>query len=323
MCTAVSYINNHHLFGRTLDLEHHYSETVSVMPRRYPIVTRHSETLSEHYALIGMASEAEGVPLFYDAVNEHGLCMAALNFPGCACYLPVSQEAENIASFELMPWILGQCRSVTEAENMLRKINVTDTSFSDELPSTPLHWMLADKERCVAIEPLAGGLAVTENPVRVMTNSPTIDKHFFYLSNYMGLSCEPAVNRFAQNLELVPCSRGMGGMGLPGDMSSSSRFVRAAFALHNSVCGDSHAESVSQFFRILGSVIQPRGCVKAENGYVASVYASCCDADSGIYYFSTYDNPAVYCVDMHRENPDGCACSCYPVFHDFAPVAIN
>ena len=100
-------------------------------------------------------------------------------------------------------------------------------------------------------------------------------------------------------------SRGMGAIGLPGDLSSQSRFVRAAFVKMNSVSGDTEAESVSQFFHILGSVDQPRGCCVLEDGqYEVTLFTSCCNADRGIYYYTTYGNHQITAVDMHRENLD-------------------
>lgn len=98
-------------------------------------------------------------------------------------------------------------------------------------------------------------------------------------------------NTFSDELVLNPYSRGMGGMGLPGDLSSQSRFVRVSFVKMNSLSGDSEEESVSQFFHILGSVDQQRGCCKlGEDKYEITLYTSCCNTDKGIYYYNTYDN---------------------------------
>ena len=139
----------------------------------------------------------------------------------------------------------------------------------------------------------------------------------FYLSNFMQLSRMEPINSFAQGLELRPYSRGMGAMGLPGDLSSASRFVRAAFTKMNSVVERkaasefSEEESVSQFFHILGAVEQQRGCVlleKRQDGrdvYEISIYTSCCNLEQGKYYYRTYDNSTISCVDMHKENLDG------------------
>ena len=104
----------------------------------------------------------------------------------------------------------------------------------------------------------------------------------------------------------------MGAMGLPGDLSSASRFVRAAFVLHNSVCGDSEEESVGQFFHILTSVEQQRGCVRmGEQEYEVTAYSSCCNADKGIYYYTTYGNRQISAIDMHKEDLDGRSVICH------------
>ena len=116
------------------------------------------------------------------------------------------------------------------------------------------------------------------------------------------------------NIVLTPYSRGMGAMGLPGDLSSVSRFVRAAFVKCNSVSGDGEDESVSQFFHILGSVEQPRGCVRLPDGRdVITVYTSCINTQKGIYYYTTYENRSICAVDMHRCQLDGPALYTYPL----------
>jgi choloylglycine hydrolase len=166
--------------------------------------------------------------------------------------------------------------------------------------------MIADKECSIVVEQTASGLHVYDNPVGVMTNNPTFDMQLFNLNNYMNLSPEPSVNRFSEQLDLQQYSRGMGAMGLPGDLSSSSRFVKAAFTRMNSISGESEKESVSQFFHILSSVEQQRGCVHlGEEKYEITVYTSCCNLDKGLYYYNTYENHQITVVDMHRENLDG------------------
>ena len=115
----------------------------------------------------------------------------------------------------------------------------------------------------------------------------------------------PPVNTFAEGLKLETYSLGLGGIGLPGDLSSQSRFVRAAFVRMNSVSGESEAESVSQFFHILGAVDQQRGCcVLNDDKCEITIFTCCCNADKGIYYYTTYDNHQISAVNLHRENLD-------------------
>ena len=314
MCTAVSYQTKDHYFGRNFDLEYSYHETVTVTPRNYPFHFRHAGSLERHYALIGVAYVVDNCPLYYDATNEKGLSMAGLNFPGNADYKPEAAGKDNVAPFEFIPWVLGQCADLTEARALLARLNLLDLSFNEQLPLAPLHWMICDKSGSLTVECVKEGLRVYDNPVNVLTNNPPFDVMMFQLNNYMALSNQPPVNRFCPELDLTKYSRGMGGLGLPGDLSSASRFVKAAFTRLNSVSGDSESESISQFFHILSSVEQQRGCVQMEDGrYEITIYSSCCNTDKGIYYYTTYENSQITAVDMNREDLDGSALVSYPL----------
>lgn len=300
MCTAITYKTKDAYFGRTLDIECSYGEEVIVTPRNFALSFRHTKGQGSHCAIVGMGTVREGYPLYYDAANEYGLGMAGLNFPTNACYFPPREGKENVSPFELIPWILGQCKSIKEARKILSNVNLCNTPFSTELPLSPLHWMIADKDESIVVESVADGLKVYENPVGVLTNNPPFSYHLLHLCDYMTLSNEPPVAHFGKEY-LTPYSRGMGAMGLPGDFSSASRFVRAAFVRENAVSESDETASVSQFFHILGSVEHVRGCVLLENGkYEITAYTSCINLDRGIYYYTTYSNRAISAVDLHK-----------------------
>ena len=239
--------------------------------------------------------------------------MAGLNFPTNAEYLSEIKGKDNITPFEFIPWILGQCATVKEAREKLKKLNLFNEDFSKELKLSPLHWMISDRNESIVVEPLKDGIKIHDNPVGVLTNNPTFDFHMLNLANYMGLTREEPASRFSENLMLKPYSRGMGAIGLPGDLSSASRFVKAAFTKLNSVSGDSESESVSQFFHILNSVAQQKGCCRVEKGFEYTIYSSCCNTDKGIYYYTTYENSQITGVDMHKENLDGTNLISYPL----------
>lgn len=314
MCTAATYKTKDFYFGRTLDYEFSYGEEIVVMPRNFPISFRHMGEMKHHYALIGMAHLAGNFPLFYDAINEKGLGMAGLNFVSNADYKPFAPGKDNVAPFEFIAWILSQCTSVKEARLLLDKINLVNTPFSDQLPLAQLHWIIADQEEAITVESVKEGLKVYDNPAGVMTNNPPFDQQMHNLSNFMNLSPKSPSNHFSDKLNLATYSRGMGALGLPGDLSSQSRFVRVAFVKLNSISGDSESESVSQFFHILGSVDQQRGCCDVgEEKYEYTIYTSCCNASKGIYYYTTYENHQISGVDMHRENLDGDSLSRFPL----------
>lgn len=307
MCTAVSMKGKAHYFGRNLDYEFSYNESVTVTPRNYPLCFRAAGRKKSHYAMIGMAYVVDGYPLYYDAVNEKGLGAAGLNFPHSAVYHPEIKGKSNVASFEFIPFILSGCATVAEAKRVLADVNVCDEAFSAALPPSPLHWLIADGTSSIAVESVAEGLKVYDDPVGVLTNEPPYPWHETNLANYMGVTREEAVSRFAGGIELKAFSRGMGGVGLPGDLGSAARFVRAAFTSLNSECGESEAESVAHFFHILGAVAQQKGCCRVPKGFEYTIYSSCCNAESGVYYYTTYDDGAIRGVDMRAENLDGTA----------------
>lgn len=314
MCTAATYMTKDFYFGRTLDNDFSYGEEVTVTPRNYRFDFGGIGTVQSHYAIIGMAHVEKEYPLYYDAVNEKGLGMAGLNFVGNAYYAGHIKDKDNVASFEFIPWILGQCETVKEARVLLDRINLVDTPFSEKLPPAQLHWLIADRDEALTVEAVKDGVNIYDNPAGVLTNNPTFDKQIFQLNNYMHLSPEAPENSFSGRLPLSRYSLGMGAIGLPGDLSSQSRFVRAAFTKMNSVSADSEPASVSQFFHILGSVDQPRGCNRIGEGkYEITIYTSCCNADKGIYYYTTYDNHRITAVDMRNEDMDGACLIRYPL----------
>lgn len=315
MCTCITYRNSGFFFGRNLDLDCSFGEKVMVTPRNFPLEFRNGVRWDSHYAIIGMAAESEVFPLYADAVNEKGLAMAGLNFPGNARYAEPAGEGLEIASFEMIAWTLGKYGTVDEAVKDFSYLSVTDTAFAREMPPAPLHWMLADRNRCVVIEQMAEGLKIFENPVGVLTNNPTFDFHMMNLNNYVNLTSRRPENRFSENLSLKPFAEGMGAIGLPGDYSSVSRFVRAAFIKENSVAEEDENSDIAQFFHILDAVAMVRGSVMTEKGtYDITTYSSCINTEKGIYMYKTYDDSRIRRGCMYDEDVDGdrlILCSCH------------
>lgn len=303
MCTAVTYKTKDFYFGRTLDYDFSYGDEVVITPRNYPFSFRNMGVLENHYAMIGMALVADDYPLYHEAVNEKGLGMAGLNFVDNADFKDEVPGKDNVATFEFIPWILSECATVKEARKRLEKLNLTKESFSEKLPIAQLHWIIADKDEAITVESVKEGIKIYDNPVGALTNNPPFEEQMLMLNNYMHLSAKSPENLFSKELPLNIYSRGMGALGLPGDLSSASRFARVAFVKMNSISGDSEEESVSQFFHILGAVDQQRGCCNVgEDKYEITLYTCCCNTDKGIYYYTTYDNHQITAVDMHKED---------------------
>lgn len=317
MCTVISLTTAHTYVGRNLDLEYRYREEVVHTPRHFPLSFRCQTMQRTHYAMLGTAYVPETFPLYYDAVNEHGLYMAGLNFPQYAQYASAGDGA--IAPFEVIPFVLAQCRTVRQACDCLRHTPIARIDYNDRLPCTPLHWFLADREECVAAEPTADGLLLTPDPIGVLTNSPPLPFHLANLARYTSLTPQPPHGRFG-NTAVSLYSRGMGTEGLPGGYSSTARFVRAAYGREHSRCDISEVQSVMQMFHLLDSVAHPRGSVVMPDGrYEITVYSSCCDLCTGMYYYKTYDSGCLCAVGLEADDRNASCLFRYAMEDVFTP----
>lgn len=315
MCTSLALTTRDFYFGRNLDLECGFGERVVITPRCLPFQFRREKAMTSHYAMIGMATVANGYPLYAEAVNEAGLGIAGLNFPGNAYYSPEEvQGKSNISPFELIPWLLGQCATVAEVRVLLKKTHIININFSENMPLSPLHWHIADRAVSIVVECTRDGMHIYENPAHVMTNNPTFDFHLTNLRQYMHLTSAWPENSLADGVALTAFGAGMGAMGMPGDFSPASRFIKAAFLRLNSVCSNEDGESVAHFFHLLDAVAMPRGSVATEAGHWdITTYSCCVNATRGIYYYKTYGSGSITALDMHRVDLDGERLYEYPI----------
>lgn len=300
MCTAASFKNKNTYFGRTLDYEFSYGEKVTITPRNYPFEFRHLGLNNNHYAIIGMAHIHNDYPMYYDAMNEYGLGMAGLNFVGNAKYNEVIEGKENVAQFEFISFILSTCKNVLEAKNKIKEINLVKTPYNEYYPAAKLHWILRDTNDCIVVEAMENGLHIYDNKTGALTNNPPFNYQLENLKNYVSLNNDEPNKSFSFNEAFY--SRGMGSVGLPGDLTSQGRFVRVVYTAHFSVASPDENSSVNQFFHILESVWQTRGLCKINDKYEITIYASCMNLNEGIYYYKTYDNPQISVVYLKNEN---------------------
>ena len=298
MCTAISLSRGNGFFGRTLDLEYHYNESVTITPPDFLFRSPSGYLVQGPYAMIGMATVIDGYPLYYDAMNSHGLCMAALHFPGNGVYLEPCEGKENLPPYALIPRILSSCATLAEAKAVLSNLCLINRPFSQRYPLTPLHWMISQNGQSIVVEPMADGVRVCENPVSVMTNNPAFDAQFAGLLRYNGLSPQEPATMMIEPSLLPPPFRGLGAVGLPGDYSSPSRFVRAVFLRQNTptLSGD---DGVISFFRMMEGVSIPKGGLLSHDGkWVHTIYTSCCDPQTRTYYYTAYTNPTIIGIKL-------------------------
>lgn len=305
MCTCLTLNDEKFLFGRTLDLEYNFGQKVAITPRNHPIYFKAQKTMENHYALIGMATIVDDQALFAEAVNEKGLGMAGLNFPNNACYKPRIEGKENVAPYEIIPWILGQCTSVDEAYPLLENINLLNEPFKPGINPAPLHWMLSDGNKSIVIEAMEDGVHIYDNPFHVLTNNPPFNYYLMHLNNYLHLDVNNPTNSFAKDVNLKAYGQGFGGIGLPGDYSPTSRFVKAAFLRANNWHQEDDDGKICQFFHILDNVSMVKGAVITPDGKPDyTIYTCCVDTQKGIYYYKTYDNNQIQAINMHDVDLD-------------------
>lgn len=311
MCTGLSMTGSKHYFGRNLDLEYDFGQQVVITPRGYRITLSQEKPMDTHYAIVGMASVQNDYPLYADAINEKGLGMAGLHFALYGVYpAKVQNEQHTVSPYEYILWVLGQCATLAEARSLVEATTLSDVPFSKDLPLSKLHWMVSDASGSFIIEPCEDGLKIHDDPLGVLTNDPPFDFQTTNLNYYLNLEAAYPVSRFGPGTDLKPLGKGLGAVGLPGDSSAVSRFVRIAFNRTNSVCDKDEASEIAQFFHLLDSVASVRGPVEAETGkYFITRYSSCM-AD-GCYYFKTYANNQITRIAMDRVDLDGSDLSCY------------
>lgn len=312
MCTAVSYNQNGHFFGRNLDVEDNYGESIIITPRSFKLSFRKEDCLTNHYAVIGAGIIERGYPLYFDAANEYGLAMAGLNFVGNAKYSTPKPDKINITPYEFIPYILGSFRTVKEAMGELGNINLTDIPFSRELPLAELHWIIADRSEAITVEQTREGLRIYENRLGILTNNPPFPFHLENLNNYINVTREEAYSRFSNGIELDRYSRGMGAIGLPGDPSSASRFVRAAFTSLNSAKATNTEGCVCQLFHILTSVEQAEGVTAVGEKFERTEYSSVINLDTLTYYYRSYTNSRISAVRLFGEDIDAAVLITFP-----------
>lgn len=279
MCTAIRFGKRY--FGRTLDFERGYGEEI-VIVKRGALRLLDAEN---RYAIMGVGVVKSRRPLYFDGVNEWGLCGAALNFPTLAVYCDKCEVGTAISSSQLISFALGFCRSVSEVREMLEKICISDEGADENTPPTPLHWIFADGREAITVESVKEGLRVYDNPIGVLTNAPDFNYHMTRLADFAALQAENPDRCFTHS---PPYSRGMGAIGLPGDFSSSSRFVRAAFIKENMKVAEGEEGDVSRIFSAIAPLEVPPGCVLNDEGEaVVTRYTAVIDMENPTYYLTT------------------------------------
>ena len=318
-CSALSWHtgDGKHLWGRNYDFDRLAEGSgVLVLPRGtcYQLMWTgdSGETpAAVRHACAGVGLRLGPAPVLYEGLNEAGLMGGQLYYRGFAHYGGGRPGGRAIQPPFLVLHLLAQCASVAEvAECLERELALIPTPLLGTVP--PLHWSFSDRTgECIVVEPDAEGLHIYRHTLGVMTNSPGYPWHRLNLLNYAGLrDLDHSGVPFDGALE--QCFSGSGAQGLPGDWSSPSRFIRLAFLRTFALPGDDEVQGVGRMLHLLQSAAFPLGAVRVSHQspltaldaqvqpYDYTVYTSVCCAESRRFYWTTYENQQIRCLELDQ-----------------------
>lgn len=311
MCTGLTLETKEglHLFGRNMDIEYSFNQSIIFIPRNFKCInTETNKELTTKYAVLGMGTIFNEYPTFADGMNEKGLGCAGLNFPIYASYSKeVVEGKNNIPVYDFLLWVLANFTSVDEVKEVLKNTNIVDIPINKNTPNTTLHWMISDSTgKSIVVEQTKEKLNVFDNNIGVLTNSPKFDWHVTNLNQYVSMNYNQITGIKLGDQPLNALGQGTGLIGLPGDFTPASRFIRAAFLRDAIMKNDKSSVNLIEFFHILNNVAMVRGSIRTvEEKSDITQYTSCMCLEKGIYYYNTYENNQINAIDMNKESLDG------------------
>lgn len=302
MCTALTFKTKNLYFGRNFDYHISYKEKIIITPRNYAFVFSQKE-YKTHFSFIGMGIIYHDYPLYYDGVNEKGLCIAGLNFKNNAKYSKKDKMHKiNLKVHEFIPFILATCASIKEVKDIIKNINLLDLSFTN-LEVATLHYLISDKDETITVEPINNKLLIYENKYGVLTNNPPYLSMIKKVKKYETLTNKEINISNIRKLKSKSYSSGEGAKGLPGDLTSSSRFIRTIFNKEHALKAEDEVFSYSQVFHILDNVSFIKGCCfNKDNLPMMTIYQSVINVNEKTYYFKTYLNSNIQSINLFSED---------------------
>ena len=302
MCTSLKLkYKERYVFGRNLDLEYHFNEGVIALNGSYLMKYKFLKEENANKKIIGIGSLIDDYPLFAEAMNSDGLCIAGLNYPGNAYYHENIEENKiNLAPYELINYLLIHAKNVDEVIEISKNIHLVAKSFKEGLPLSYLHYLISDKDKSIVLEPDKEGIKIYDNPYEVLTNNPSFPFHLENVKQYGNLSNKYYLNNLTSKSELKPFCIGLNAHGLPGDSSSPSRFIKTLY-LKEKVEENltSEEELINEAFHIFSSVSVIKGsALTSENKSEITIYTSVLDPFNFIYYYKTYEDLSVKSVSF-------------------------
>lgn len=300
MCTSLKLkYKDNYVFGRNLDLEYHFNEGAIALNESYLMKYKFLKEEKANKEILGIGSLLDDYPLFAEAMNGDGLCIAGLNYPGNAYYHENIEENKiNLAPYELINYLLIHAKNVDDVKEISKNIHLVAKSFKEGLPLSYLHYLISDKDKSIVLEPDKDGIKIYDNSYEVLTNNPSFPFHLENVKQYGNLSNKYYLNNLTSKSDLKPFCIGLNAHGLPGDFSSPSRFIKTLY-LKEKVEENltSEEELINEAFHIFSSVSVIKGsALTSENKSEITIYTSVLDPFNFIYYYKTYEDLSVKSV---------------------------
>lgn len=327
MCTSITFQSENKLkfFARTMDFGFELNGQPIAIPRNYEASFYFEGKLTNKYAYVGTGKKI-GEFMFADGVNEKGLSIAELYYLNEAAYKtePVAGKT-NLTQDEFLTWVLGNISSIEDLREKITQIEVIGVSSKLLSVITPLHFIVSDKTgECVVIETNNQQLTIKENPVGVMTNSPTLEWHLTNLNNYLFIQPTNYPNKELDNHLLQPFGQGSGTYGLPGGLTSPERFVRATYMKTYTQKGKTELEAVNNIYHILNTVTIPKGVnIKNDGSVDYTQYRAVFNLTDCTYYFNPYYTQEVFSVKLDDTLCEASEPTVFDVNHDFVVNKLN
>ena len=303
--------------ARTLEFAIDLNSDVIVVPRGYVrtgTAPGGKEGLKWKAKYASVGANGVGLPFIFDGVNEKGLAVGLFYFPGSAGYMKfdAADADKTVAPWELGSWMLENFATVQEVRENIGRIVVPEVIFEAWGFAPPVHYVVQDASgQCIVVEYVGGKLQVHDNPLGVLTNSPTFDWHMTNLRNYVNFSMTNVPPVKVGSITLEPFGQGSGMLGLPGDFTPPSRFVRAVAFSTSAFPSKTGEEAVLEAFHILNQFDIPKGAAREEHkdahGNIQADYTlwtSAIDLKAKQFFFRTYENSQIRMVDLMKMNLD-------------------
>jgi choloylglycine hydrolase len=313
MCTGIRLTanNNATIYARTMEFGQDIASNIIIIPRNYQFIGTAPEGSGMHwkseYAIVG--ANTQNIIGILDGLNEKGLAGGLFYFPEYAQYQEVTSDKypHTIAPWELITFLLTTCATVDQAKQKLSIVNVSNTVFGPWGIVPPTHAIIHDAAgNSLVIEYVKGKLRMYDNPLGVITNSPSFDWHITNLRNYINLSAINVPKIELDKISLSSFGQGSGMLGLPGDFTPPSRFVRAVAFSQSVVNLKTEKDALAAAFHILNLFDIPFGVVGQKDGdamhFDYTQWTSASDTRNACYYWHTYMNRNIKMINLIHTN---------------------